>query len=104
MKAHLAIAAALALTFPVLFLPANAATPPRVNGYACKALTASMPAGSIWSAAFFGSRIGPFDRRERTHQVRCFKTDASCKAWLYWMQSDWRDDNLVRRCRVGNPY
>lgn len=83
---------------------AQAAPPPRVDGYACRTLKASMPVADIWSAAFYGGRVRPFNQIEYTHQVRCFRTEASCKAWLYWIQTDWRETNMVRRCRVGKPY
>jgi hypothetical protein len=34
----------------------------------------------------------------------CFKTEAACKAWLYWIQSDWPLQNNYWPCRRGLHY
>ncbi len=104
MTYRVALAGTLAVALAVLSPPARAAPPLRVTGYECRALAASTPKSGIWWAAFYGERVGAFDMREWTHQVRCFKNEAACKAWLYWEQSDWPNLNQVNRCRRGLPY
>ncbi len=85
--------------------PVSAAQPPRVQGLNCtRSLKASAPKNAIWWAAFWGQREGFFDRRESTHQVRCFRSQADCKAWLYWIQSDWPEWNQFLPCKRGFPY
>lgn len=84
---------------------ALAALPPRVEGLLCtRSLKASMPKESIWWTAFYGERTGFFDRHGTTHQVRCFKSEAACKAWLYWAQTDWPYLNQWLPCARGFPY
>lgn len=93
-------AAAMTLAMPPL---AEAAPPPRVKGLNCRTLAKQIPASSMWTATFRGNRIGHFDIRESTFQVKCFKSQADCKAWVYWIQSDWPLENQVKRCRKGKP-
>lgn len=84
---------------------ASAAPPPRVEGLYCtRALKASAPANAFWWAVFQGERKGFFGGRETTRQLRCFRSQADCKAWLYWVQSDWPDLNQLRRCKRGFPF
>ena len=101
-RAMIATVTALALT--ALAIPrAEAAPPPRVSGSVCSVLARSTPASGIWWAAFSGARSGFFDQRDVTYEVRCFTDLADCKAWLYWMQSDWPAENLLNRCARGLP-
>lgn len=103
MKRWSCLVAATLVAFAIGGGPSQAAQPPRVEGYVCHKLAQSTPANTMWNAAFRGQREGPFDLIEWTHEVRCFKSLSNCKAWVYWIQSDWPLMNQVRRCRRGLP-
>lgn len=93
---------ALALCLPLMAattMSADAA-PPRVKASSCGALAASMPKSQIWWSQFYGEKSGLF--RREWHSARgCFKTQASCKAWLYWEMTDWPLDMDWSPCRKG---
>ena len=81
---------------------AEAKQPPRVKGTYCRTLAASRPASKIWWSSFYGERTGLFNL-ETYHVSYCFKSEADCKAWLYWAQTDYPQMNRVQRCRRGLP-
>lgn len=70
-------------------IPVDAANPPRVQGQSCSKLKAAIGKSNVWSTSFVGQRKGPFDRIESYQAAPCFRSQADCKAWLYWAQSDW---------------
>lgn len=78
-----------------------AATPPRVSGESCARLGAEIGRGNVWQTSFVGQRRGFFDRLESFHAAPCFRTQAACKAWLYWAQTDWNYYQYFNPCRKG---
>jgi hypothetical protein len=89
-----------AASFPPLS-PAEAANPPRVQPQSCSRLKAEIGARNVWQTSFVGQRRGPFDRLESFHAAPCFRTQAACKAWLYWAQTDWDHYQYFNPCRKG---
>jgi hypothetical protein len=83
--------------------PAEAA-PPRVEALDCGALAAQKGPANLWQTWFHGERETLFDRREFTTAAPCFTTQANCKAWLYWAQTDWQKYSTFRPCRKGLSY
>ena len=108
MKRRFALPVALCValaTAAILPPAASAGPPPRVKGLICsKSLKASAAKNAIWWTNFQGARKGFFDQRETTMMVRCFRSQADCKAWLYWAQTDWPDWNQWLPCKRGFPY
>ncbi len=101
MRFVLMLATALSLLGPgLLASPAAAATPPRVEGYSCNAMVASLGPSKVWRTNFRGNKrdlnTGLFWPYSATV---CFTSHANCKAWLYWAQSDWPDQNTFVPCR-----
>ncbi len=82
-------------------IPADAASPPRVNGENCNKLKAAIGRSNVWSTSFIGQRKGPFDQIWSFQDAPCFRTQANCKAWLYWAQSDWDYYQYFNPCRKG---
>ena len=80
--------------------PAAATTPPRVEGYSCSAMLSSLPPSKVWRTSFRGHKrdlnTGFFWPHAAT---ACFTSQKDCKAWLYWEQSDWPDQNTFTPCR-----
>lgn len=97
----LGLAALLVLSAPHA---ARAAPPPRVNAYDCRYLASTMGPRNVWQTWFRGSRKPLFGPPEHYIASPCFKTQAACKAWLYWAQTDWPRVNTFRVCRRGIPY
>ena len=95
---------ALALALLLASLPATTisaeAAPPRVKASSCRALAASTPKSQIWWSQFYGEKSGLF-RREWHSATGCFKSQATCKAWLYWQMTDWPLDMSWSPCRKG---
>jgi hypothetical protein len=87
--AYLLIAAAMSLSPGIVLDHANAA-PPRVKGVSCSYYNA--PRGT-WVGYFDGLKESPIisfgDRYYPVTILRCFKTQADCKAWKYWVQTDY---------------
>ncbi len=96
----LGLAALLMLSAP----HAAQAAPPRVTAYSCSDLAATVGPGNVWQTWFRGSRKPLFGPRETTVASPCFRTQAACKAWLYWAQTDWPLVNTFRVCRKGLGY
>ena len=84
-------------------VPAEAA-PPRVEAYDCGTLAAQKGAANVWQTYFYGQRETLFDKKESTTASPCFTTEANCKAWLYWAQTDWQKYSTFRPCRKGLGY
>jgi hypothetical protein len=82
---------------------ANAA-PPRVAAYSCGYLASTIGPRNVWQTWFTGSQRQLFDQIEWYTASPCFKTQAACKAWLYWAQTDWPRQNTFKPCRKGIPY
>jgi hypothetical protein len=82
-------------------IPADAANPPRVKGGSCSKLKAELGRANVWQTSFVGERIGPFDQYEKYHAAPCFRTQADCKAWLYWAQTDWDRYQYFTPCKKG---
>ena len=83
---------------------AQAAAPPRVEAFHCSYLVSSVGAANVWQTWFNGERSNLFDRVTRLIAAPCFQTEANCKAWLYWAQSDYTDYSTFRPCRRGLNY
>jgi hypothetical protein len=81
--------------------PALAASHPRVQGQSCPVLAKSMGRANVWNAWFHGARENIFEEMEYYSAAPCFRTGSDCKNWLYWAQSDWPRDQLIRFCRRG---
>ena len=82
-------------------IPAEAANPPRVNGESCSKLKAQLGKGNVWQTSFVGQRLGMFDELESYHAAPCFRSQANCKAWLYWAQTDWNRYQYFTPCKKG---
>jgi hypothetical protein len=96
----LGLVALLALAVP---LGAQAA-PPRVSAYRCGALASTIGPHNVWQTWFTGGRKPFMQPREWYTASPCFKTQAACKAWLYWAQTDWPLVNTFKACRKGIGY
>jgi hypothetical protein len=94
---------AIGIIFSGLAPGAEAAQPPRVQAYSCSYLVATR-ASHIWQTWFTGARRDLWDHYDTYTAAPCFTGEASCKAWLYWAQSDWPDRNTFRPCRRGLVY
>jgi hypothetical protein len=75
------------------------AAPPRVEGYSCKALAASIGPGKVWRTNFRGEKRDIWDNYWPYSASPCFPSEKICKAWLYWAQSDYPDRNTFTPCR-----
>lgn len=82
--------------------PASAAQPPRVAAESCNSLAATIGPHNVWRTWFTGSRERLFGEPEWYTASPCFRTQATCKAWLYWAQTDWPRQNTFRPCRKGS--
>jgi hypothetical protein len=102
----LAAAATFALSTAAVPTFANAAnTPPRVLGQNCAVVAAKVGKAKTWQAVYWGWRRDIFDRHnEQSLQAPCFTTQASCKAWLYWAQTDYPNEIVIHFCKSGQPY
>jgi hypothetical protein len=80
---------------------AMAAQPPRVAAQSCGYLAGTIGARNVWHTWFQGSRKPLFGPPEWYTASPCFKTQATCKAWLYWAQTDWPRVNTFRPCWKG---
>jgi hypothetical protein len=95
------------LVAALLPLPAAEAAPARVAAYSCGALSAQIGPAKVWRTQFEGYRPSPFDffrnhkRMDRYAAAPCFRTQSTCKAWLYWAQTDWPYMNSHIPCRQG---
>jgi hypothetical protein len=79
--------------------------PPRVEGMSCPAAFAKVGRAKTWQALYWGWRRDIFDRHdEQFMQAPCFTSQASCKAWLYWAQTDYPHQNVTKFCKPGAPY
>ena len=96
----LGLAALAALAMPHA---ANAA-PPRVAAYSCGALAAQVGPRNVWQTWFRGMHHELFGPPSRYYAAPCFRTEAACRAWLYWAQTDWPLQNTFRPCRRGIGY
>jgi hypothetical protein len=82
-----------------------AKTPPRVHGMSCVAAAAKVGPAKTWQATYWGWRRDIFDRHnEQFLQSPCFTTQATCKAWLYWAQTDFPNEIVIKFCKQGQPY
>jgi hypothetical protein len=80
----------------------EAAQPKRgVQGVSCGTLAHSIGASNVWRSYFRGARQGLFDQVWWYTSSPCFRSQADCKAWLYWTQSDWPYYTTVTRCHRG---
>jgi hypothetical protein len=94
----LGLAALVALSAP----PAAEAAPARVAPQSCGYLAATIGPSKVWHTWFQGSRKPLFGPPVWYTASPCFKTQAACKAWLYWAQTDWQLDSTFRPCWKGN--
>ena len=95
----LLLAALAAFSFPPPM--ADAAQHPRVQAQNCRALASSIGARNVWQTRFQGQKRLLFDEIVSFRRTACFRTQAACKAWLYWAQSDWPRHNSFVPCRRG---
>jgi hypothetical protein len=102
----LAAAATLAAGAAIAPQYASAANvPPRVQGQNCNAVAAKVGQAKTWQAVYWGWRRDIFDRHnEQSLQAPCFTTQASCKAWLFWAQTDYPNEIVIHFCKAGRPY
>jgi hypothetical protein len=88
------------LIAPVVTLDDASAAPPRVKGQSCSYPKA--PRGT-WVGYFDGLKESPIisfgDRYYPVTILRCFKTQADCKAWKYWAQTDYPTAIRTAWCR-----
>jgi len=96
----LGLATLLALSAPHV----AQAAPPRVAGQSCSYLASTMGPGHIWRTWFTGSRRQLFGPPLHYTASPCFRTEAACKAWLYWAQTDWPRRNTFRPCWRDGRY
>jgi hypothetical protein len=94
-------AIAVALLFSSAFAPKVAdAAPPRVEGFSCS--YGKAPRGT-WIGYFDGIKESPIisfgERYDPVTMIRCFKTQADCKAWKYWAQTDYPTAVRTAWCR-----
>jgi hypothetical protein len=75
------------------------AQPPRVEGQNCSALIAKIGPAKTWRTTFWGQRRNTFDRYDDYSATYCFTSEKQCKAWLYWIQTDWPHRNNFVPCR-----
>ncbi len=83
---------------------AASAAPPRVSAYSCGYLASTIGPSHVWRTWFRGSRRQLFGRPDWYVASPCFKTQAACKAWLYWAQTDWPMRSTFTPCRRGIGY
>jgi hypothetical protein len=103
MMAGLAAVAAISGAF-ALIDTAEAASPPRVDAYDCRYVAATKGPANTWQTWFRGSRENLFGPDDHYTATPCFTSQASCKAWLYWAQTDWPKQNNFKPCRKGLGY
>ena len=77
------------------------AAPPRVAGPSCRGLAAQVGPGNVWRTTYRGYRHQLFGPPRSYYASPCFRTEAACKAWLYWAQTDWPRMNSFTPCRPG---
>lgn len=112
MRVTLSLATAALVAFGVTMTPPLAIAagpyrppPPRVEGMSCAAAIAKVGRAKTWQALYWGWRRDIFDRHdEEFMQAPCFTTQASCKAWLYWAQTDFPNETQMKFCKPGVPY
>ena len=81
------------------------AAPPRVPAYSCGTLASTIGPQQCLADLVHAARASSCsDRRDYYTASPCFKTQAACKAWLYWAQTDWPLVNTFRPCRKGLGY
>jgi hypothetical protein len=97
-----ALLTGLASASPIA-LAAN--VPPHVQGQNCAVVAAKIGKAKTWQASYWGWRVDIFERHtEQFLQSPCFTTQASCKAWLYWAQTDYPNEIVMKFCKKGQPY
>ena len=108
MRTVISVAAAVTMAIGVTSAPPialAAKTPPRVQGLNCAATAAKVDRAKTWQALYWGWRRDIFDRHnEEFMQAPCFTTQASCKAWLWWAQTDYPNEIVIHFCKTGQPY
>ena len=89
--------------------PAAAPMPARCRqpaaGQGPRAAASSRPRSArrnVWQTSFVGQRLGPFDQLEDYHAAPCFRSQADCKAWLYWAQTDWDRYQYFNPCKKAS--
>lgn len=95
------LGAALLLAVPPGGADAQEQRYPRVRAERCDVLAERIGARNVWTSSFSGQRRDIRDWTERISRRGCFRTQADCRAWLYWMQSDWPLLMNFRQCRRG---
>ena len=110
MRIVLAALLVVAATFSAVAAPAPNTPPgapyPRVQGGDCTALKAKLGANAVWHTWFKGQLDTPGDSNGNLSSIYyyddpCFASLETCKAWLYWAQTDWPDMMQFQRCREG---
>jgi hypothetical protein len=101
MKALLKAVMVFSIASSGLVMPQNVfAAPKRVEGRSCSFYRA---APGTWLGYFDGVKESPIisfgDRYYPVTIVRCFKTRADCKAWKYWVQTDYPIAPRAAWCR-----
>jgi hypothetical protein len=71
--------------------------------YECRSLAAAVGPGNLWQGSFWGRKevdLG-FIRYKTANEHPCFKTEKSCRNWLYNMQSEYKDMVWSASCNKG---
>ncbi|WP_237154872.1 hypothetical protein [Oryzibacter oryziterrae] len=71
--------------------------------YECSSLAAAVGPEKLWQGSFWGRKevdLG-FIRYKTANEHPCFKTEKSCRNWLYNMQSEYKDMVWSASCNRG---
>jgi hypothetical protein len=100
------IPSAIFALFAILSLAASgeaeavSANPP-VKAQSCRTVAAQVGGKNMWGASFYGERKDFWDVRWPYRNAPCFKSQQSCKAWLYWAQTYYWEMMQFQPCRKG---
>ena len=101
MRSSYLLGAMATIATVALATSADAASPPRVEGEDCRILAAAIGKDKVWQTTFWATGVDTFDRPVEFFAAPCFRTEAACKAWLYWAQSDWDRYQYFNPCKKG---
>jgi hypothetical protein len=107
MRFSVSLTAAAAIASGLAVAPQVAsAAPPRVLPQECNAVAAKVGQAKTWQALFWAQRRDDFGHLEETFSAPCFTSASTCKAWLYWQQTDWPEPGQIniKYCKAGRPY
>ena len=95
-----ALIATAIFLLPMAWTNVVSAAPKRVEGVSCRYFKASQ---GTWIGHFEGLKESPMiskgDQYYPVSILRCFKSQADCKAWKYWVQTDYPIAPRVASCK-----